>query len=523
MRLFLEEEPFPFLVVTTLFANGRLYTRAQGFSDGSLLVRGDRIEAVIDRADGEDERALSRRAESTVDLAGAYVLPGFVDTHIHLATLALKTARCDLAGALSARQVCDLLAAWRRERQGPSVMGVDWDESRWSEPEALTKAMLDRIDSQRPVLARRICGHVGVANTVLFAKLPPNPTLIDAESGLIREHALWEAGRLCAPDLSVLRDGLEGAIRSLHALGITAVHDIVEPKKFDAYVEGLARSGAPLRIDALMHVHPRELEPYRERARDMDPKFFRIAGVKCFLDGSLGGFTAALHEPYAESDQRGTLLMETPALQTIVEGAHARGYACAMHAIGDRAIDQALDAVEGLPRNAQGVRIEHCEVAGPAQLERLRKSPVFLALQPNFVRGWGMPGGLYEQRLGKNRLRFCNPFRTFQEAGIRFVFGSDGMPPGPLHGMRGAVEHANPNERLGRAEAIAYYTDAPNRAGLHQRDAGTLEAGQLADFVAIDANPLESPLDAIQVLKTVVGGRVVYSKGDPAKVEGHPV
>ncbi len=497
--------------MTTLFTNGWIYTPSRVFRRGSLLVRDDRIAAVhLEGPPPEGEKT------ATVDLAGGYVLPGFVDTHSHLSSLALKGARCDLAGARSARDVCDLLAAWQREREARSVMGVDWDESRWTDPEPVTRSMLDAIDARQPVLARRICGHMGVANTVLLAKLTSSPTFIDTASGLLREHALWEAGRLCEPDLTALRDGVEGAIRTLHALGITAIHDIVEPKKFDVYMEGVARSRARLRIDVLLHIHPSDLEPYLEKARDTDPAFFRVAGIKCFLDGSLGAFTAAVHEPYAGRSERGTLLMGTTELTSVVEATHARGYACAMHAVGDRAIDQALDALDGLPKDADTVRIEHCEIVGPTQLDRLRQSPVFLALQPNFVRRWGMPRGLYEQRLGEKRLRSCNPFRTLRESGVPFVFGSDGMPPGPLYGLIGAIEHPVASERLGRTEAIEYYSAAPNRLRIHRRNGGTLEAGRLADFVVLDGNPLTSELDGVRVVRTVVGGQVVFDAAEGA-------
>jgi predicted amidohydrolase YtcJ len=501
-----EGRAFSFFVA--LFVNGRIFTASRVFRRGSLLVRGERIAAVL--GDGADTVPAAADIRATIDLAGAYVLPGFVDTHIHLSTLALKAERCDLSGARSAAEVCELLAAWRRERDLPTIMGVDWDESHWVHPTPVTKAMLDAIDAHRPVLARRMCGHVGVANTSLLSRLTQSPGFIDASSGLVREHALWEAGRLCGPGPTALRDGLEGAIRSLHALGITAVHDIVDPGKFDAYAEGISKSRAPLRIDVLLHAHPREIERHREKVRDADPRFLRVAGVKCFLDGSLGGFTAALHEPYAGSAERGTLLMETAALASIVEGAHAGGHSCAMHAIGDRAIDQALDVLDRLPHAAEHVRIEHCEVVGPKQLERLQARPVLLALQPNFVRGWGMPGGLYEQRLGADRLRSCNPFRTFQNAGIRFVFGSDGMPPGPLHGLVGAIDHPVNGERMDRAEAIARYTEIPNHVRFHAREAGALEPGRLADFVILDGNPLEADLDRIRVVRTVIGGRVVF-------------
>ena len=121
-----------------------------------------------------------------------------------------------------------------------------------------------------------------------------------------------------------------------------------------------------------------------------------------------------------------------------------------MHAIGDRAIDQALDAMVCVPDDAENLRIEHCELVGDDQVRRLARSPVLLVVQPNFVRNWGMSGGAYEKQLGAARFRRCNRWRTLREAGIPFVFSSDCMPPGPLHGLSGATEH--PVELAGKQD-----------------------------------------------------------------------
>jgi predicted amidohydrolase YtcJ len=183
---------------------------------------------------------------------------------------------------------------------------------------------------------------------------------------------------------------------------------------------------------------------------------------------------------------------------------------CALHAIGDRAIDQALDAMTGVSSDAENLRIEHCEVAGDGQVERLARSPALLVMQPNFVRNWGMSGGIYERRLGAARFRHCNRWRTLRDAGIPFVFSSDCMPPGPLHGLAGATEHPFQEERLDPADAIDRYTRLPNQVGLHRREAGTLEPGKLADLVVLDGNPLDGDFDRIRVRQTFVGGQLVY-------------
>ena len=493
--------------MSTLLQNGWIYTPAHVFRRGSVSVRGDRIEQVV----FENTEAQPAPGDiTTIDLRGGYLLPGFVDSHTHLTSLALKTARCDLSAARSADDVCRLLEQWAVDHDTPCIMGVDWDERDWTGPAHPTRLMLDAIDKTRPVLARRICGHMGVANTPLLEKLPPKTGLIDNDTGVVREHALWEAGQICGPDLETLHEGIETAIRSLHRLGITAVHDIVEPAKFDFYLEGVMKSHVPLLIDVLVHTHPDDLAPCIEKARQTDPLFFRIAGVKCFLDGSLGGHTAALNEPYADSDtDRGTLLMGNEELSSIIGASVARGYACAMHAIGDRAIDQALDAVAGVPSDAEHLRIEHCELVGDEQIDRLVRSPVMLVMQPNFVRNWGMSGGLYEKRLGAARFRLCNRWRTLREAGVPFVFSSDCMPPGPLHGLSGATQHPIEDERLDPVDAIDRYTRLPHEVGLHKREAGLLEPGHLADLVVLDGDPLDGDFDRVHVKQTFVGGRLV--------------
>jgi predicted amidohydrolase YtcJ len=493
--------------MATLIQNGWIYTPAQVFRRGSLLVRDDRIEQIFFE-NTKPVRPIPGDVK-TVDLLGAYLLPGFVDAHTHLTSLALRTARCDLSTARSADHVCRLLGEWAAAHDAPTIMGIDWDESPWRDAAHPTRSMLDAIDSTRPVLARRICGHVGVANTPLIARLPAGSGQVDGDTGLVREHAVWEAGQICGPDLDTLHGGMETAIRSLHRLGITAVHDVVEPAKFDFYLEGVTRSRAPLRIDVLMHTHPGDLPPYIEKAQQADSDFFKISGMKCFLDGSLGGRTAALHEPYARGG-RGTLLLANDELASIVEASVERGYVCAMHAIGDRAIDQAMDAASSVPRDAEHVRIEHCEVVGDKQVDRLARSPVILAVQPNFVRNWGMPGGPYEQRLGAVRFRQCNRWRTLRQAGVPFVFSSDCMPPGPLFGLVGATKHPIEDERLDPADAIDRYTRLPNQVGLHKREAGLVEPGQLADLVVLDGNPLDGDFDHIEVRQTFVGGRLVY-------------
>jgi predicted amidohydrolase YtcJ len=493
---------------TMILQNGLLYTTQDEFKRASLVVSGNRIEEVLaadiglpsDVAEGAD----------TVDLNGAYVLPGFVDTHIHLTALALNKLRCNLSTANSARDVCEQLSEWAAAHGEPVVVGVDFDESQWEHATLPTRVMLDGIDDKRPILVRRICGHLGVVNTPLLERLPKRPDLVDEEAGTVREHALWDAGRLWEPEPGHVVAAMDAAIQDLHGLGVTTIHDIVDPKHFDAYISGVSQSPRPLRIDALLHTNPRHLEHYKRKCEESGARDLRLAGLKCFLDGSLGARTAALNADYTDGYGWGNLLLRKEVVQALAEECSENGYVLAIHAIGDRAIDQALGVFRGFPQDSGLFRIEHCEVAGPAQIESLKTAPVFLSLQPNFVRNWGQPGGLNERRLGEDRNKWCNRFRSLIDTGVACVFGSDGMPPGPLFGMKGATEHPVSDERLTVPEALTAYTNRPHSLPAHARDAGTLDRGRLADLTVLDKDPLTEDLDTIRVLKTMVDGEIVF-------------
>jgi predicted amidohydrolase YtcJ len=231
-----------------------------------------------------------------------------------------------------------------------------------------------------------------------------------------------------------------------------------------------------------------------------------------YLDGSIGARTAALHTPYEDDPTTGTLLVEPGSLRETLRSSSERGISCAVHAIGDRAVATALGEMQAVGDGR--FRIEHAEVIGPAEMELARGSSVALVMQPNFVRNWAGENGLYHRRLGGERWRRNNPFRSLVEAGVRIAFSSDGMPPGPLYGIRGATRHPNAAESISATVALELYTDAPTRVGAHPgRPAGRLEPEALCDMVHLSANPLLGDLDGIQILGTWVGGRHVYPDG----------
>lgn len=497
-----------------LFTNARFLTPNGDFEDAALLVGDGRIAArVPGPAAGE---TVGRDGVERVDLGGRWVVPGFVDAHIHLRAVALKRLRSDLAPARSAG---DVVARLREHagRTGGAVVGVDWDETHWADAGTPTRDALDAISRTRPVLARRVCGHVAVANTALLALLGDVvPAFVDAATGRIVETAVERANRVCDPPAEETIPAFEDAIGELHALGITGIHDIVGVSTLDGYLAGVARARAPLHIDALFVATPAEFEDLRARCRREAPRL-RAAGIKLFSDGSIGGHTAAVNEAYADAPTRGELLVEPDALRATLGACAQRGIACAVHAIGDRAVGMVAGAMAGVDGGGR-FRIEHAELIGERELEAVAACGAVLVMQPNFVRNWAAPGALYETRLGERRWRNLNRFATLERRGVDFVFSSDGMPPGPLFGLVGATRHPVPGESITPASALRRYTEGPCRMAGHRRPGGRLEPGAPADLAVLDGDPLSAPADgaadaadrAPRVVATVVGGETVF-------------
>jgi predicted amidohydrolase YtcJ len=233
-----------------------------------------------------------------------------------------------------------------------------------------------------------------------------------------------------------------------------------------------------------------------------------VAGFKGFLDGSLGARTAAISGSYDGGQEDGMLLGEEEALLGAIQRGRGAGFAIALHAIGLRAIRQALSTYASPRPIAEDLlRIEHGEQCDDAAMERAAELGVVWSMQPNFTARWQGTGGMYEAMLGPARARSLNRFRSVWRSG-RLLFGSDMMPAGPLEGLIGALEHPDPAERLPLAAALqAYMLDGPV-------DGGFLDAGQPAELVVLEAprgNLSEAILNrSARVVWTYAAGRTLW-------------
>jgi hypothetical protein len=243
----------------------------------------------------------------------------------------------------------------------------------------------------------------------------------------------------------------------------------------------------------------------------------RIGGC-ILLDGDVDPKTAALLDPYANDPTcYGTLYYEDEVVNDFALAAHKEGLQIAFHAVGDAAVEQALNAydaaLEQFPREDHRHRIEHCTIMHEEQILRAQRLGVALAIQPPFNHFW--PHTNYFHDLGEERAWKVDQVRTFMRPNLLVAGGSDSTvtPMGPLIGVHAAINHSNPAERIGVYDAMELYTINAAHIAFQEHDRGSLEVGKLGDLVVLAENPFEvdqRTIKDIKVERTVIGGDIVY-------------
>ena len=471
-----------------------------------------------------------------VDLAGRTLLPGFVDAHTHLTTVGRSLVHADLGDADSPADAVDRLAQRAAAvdaadpaesvPSAPWVLGYGYDESTWTDDRYLTRADLDRVSTDRPVAAFREDMHVAAINEVALerfadalAAAPPGTVQTDADgdpTGVLFEAAIDPIYEAVEPGVEGTRAEVEAGLRLCRERGITAFHDMVRDSHAPRVYRELEAAGE-LTARVRINYWTDHLDAVQEAGlpTNAGSAFVQTGAIKSFSDGSFGGRTAKLTEPYADAPaETGQWVVDPDAIGEWVAAATDAGYQFTTHAIGDAAIDAVLDAYETDAVDDPGAarhRIEHVELADDAAIERLAETGIVASVQPNFLK-WAGEDGLYEARLGAARTARTNRYRDMLDAGVRLAFGSDGMPMDPLYGVHCAVTAPAASQRLTVTEALRAYTAGAAYAGFDEDRLGTLERGTCADFVVLEESPWDpaAAICDIDVAMTVVDGAVVY-------------
>ena len=466
-------------------------------------------------------------ADRVVELPGATVVPGFIDTHVHLTGTGMALANADVEAAGSANALLDIARsrAASAEGVGPIVLR-GFDETRWTDPSHPGIDLLDEA-CELPLVIHRADGHVALANSAALVA----SGLASDEDGVERDGAGRPTGRVVGEAVARLERWAASTLddRAIQELqlqaaalgasrGVTTIHEMSMPHWLglrDLQVFLGHRERLPL--DAMPLVATMDIPQI------MDLGLPAIGG-DLPVDGSIGARTAAVMAPFAGGRGSGACYHEEDELAAFFRAGHLAGLQVGVHAIGDRAIDQvlgvwervyhALDSRERRHFRARRHRIEHFEMAGPAEVERAAMLGLAVSVQPSFDRLWGGHGGLYESALGPDRARAMNPFRTMLERGIEVGAGSDTpvTPFDPMLSIAACESHHDPAQRLSRFEAIRLHTVGSARVGHQEEKKGGLAPGMHADFAVFDADLLTADtVEGSRPILTVSLGREVFA------------
>ncbi len=504
-------------------------TGREPIEDGVILVEGDRIKAVGRRGEVE----IPEDAE-VIDASGKTVLPGLIDAHCHFLMMGLGLLRyIDLSGAKSLQEALEMVRKRVEETpKGQWVLGRGWDESNWPERRYITKEDLDPIAPENPVMLVRICGHLISVNSRALELAgitaeTPNPPggLIDKgpdgePTGILRDARGLIERVIPPPTEEEALEGLKRACDLALRLGCTSIQDAgLNPFALSVYQRAWEMGILKVRAYLMLAEEAAEAAERLGIRTGFGDEMLKIGSVKLLADGSMGARTAALFEPYADDPStRGIFTLEPEELRRLIREAHSRGFQVAVHAIGDRGIEEVINAIEEAlrenPRRDHRHRIEHCEVLTPNQIERIRELNLIASMQPNFVGNWSGPGGMYEARLGPERLRRNNPYRALLDEGVHVAFGSDSMPFHPLYGIWSAVNHPIRESRISVVEAVRCYTWESAYSSFEEHLKGSLEPGKLADITIVDGDMIAEPdrIKDMEVYMTIVGGRILYRR-----------
>jgi len=491
----------------------------------AVEIRGDRIVAVGSAAELRRPGLVEER------FPGAFIAPGLRDAHFHPVPYAATLAGIGLKDAADLAEVTARIADAAASTTGP-VLGLRLDDESLAEGRLPVRDELDAALPDRPVLLKRYCGHVAVANTVALiagridASTPDPPGgTIDRDAagvptGVLRETAIDLVAT--ALDVSALVDAptLVDAMAGLAGLGLTSIGAMLGlgngpwASLGDEVALVVAAAGdLPIRLHGFVIARSTaDLEDAAARLSEAGPKV-RWAGVKLFADGSLGGHTAALCRGYHDAPGSTGMLRLTDEDVALAAAALDLGGDVAIHAIGDRACHEVLDVFEGFVAGGidpRRLRLEHASVLLPDDVTRIADLGIVASVQPAFLASettW------LERRVGPERLPLTYPLRSLLDAGALLAGGSDCPvePPHPLWGMAAARDRAGiwPAERLDAGEALALFTTG---AAAAMGEAPPLAVGSPADLVVLDVDPLAATPDELRragVDATYVGGAEV--------------
>lgn len=488
-------------------------------------VEGERIAIV-----GSLNEVKKGQSKSTqfINLKGKTLLPGFIDSHVHLMYTGLSLLGVDLSTVQSIDEVLKKI----KERAkitplGEWILGYLFNEALTQEKRFPTKKELDAVSTEHPIYISHYTYHSCAVNTIALQRLNISINL----EGINKDSKGEIIGEIDDPAINEVNNRMNNLIGEKNRLkaviaaaqkalqvGITTLHAKEEFQNANFILENKDR--LPIRIRILFFL--RTLKKEVEEIINLD--FLQKRNCICLIaDGAIETHTAALFRPYTDDQTTsGMLYYSDEEIQGFMEKAHRAGFQISIHCESERSIEQALlgyeRALRKNPRKNHRHRIEHFELPTFNQIDRVAKTEVALAMQPIFIPICGGDNLEAERKLlGKERVKRYHPYRTILDKGILVAGGSDSpvTQMNPLKGIQAALTHPNKDQRIALDEAIRFYTINGAKIGFEEKEKGTIEKEKLADFVVLSEDPyrvLPEKIGKIHIEMTIVGGKVVYKK-----------
>jgi predicted amidohydrolase YtcJ len=532
----------------TLYRGGTVLTLGSAAPRAAALAtRGDRIVAIGAEAQCRAAlRSAGVHQVEEVNLGGACLLPGFIDTHLHPIGLLYFDMHADLRGVDSIAAVQDRLRdAAARLQDDEWLVGLQLEDADLAERRLPTRRELDAACGTHPVVVMKHDGHSACGNSRALAAAGIDASTADppgghierdadgAPNGVCREAAAQRLfGAVPTPGLARLTATADRTFARLAAHGITAIGAILQtdeegPGGASGRLESMAMqvllAQAPFSIYSILIGRTVEAAVAARDSALHDPTAgHRVGGFKIFSDGTFGSCTACMHEPFSDRpDARGYMTLGEDEILARMRAAHTAGLQICVHAIGDAAVERCVGLFEQLlaeqPRPDHRHRLEHASLVAPALVPRLRKLGLVVSTQPLFIHSekhW------LHRRLGAERARYTYPLRSLVEAGVVVAGASDAPVESTdvLHAIQCCVtrEGFETHEALTPEQALRLFTRDAAYAQFAEREMGTLAPGKRADLVVLSADPLRvapERIAALRVLRTICGGRVTHDAG----------
>lgn len=492
------------MCVLIVYTNAKVYTMDDSLpiANSLAILKGE----IVDVGFNVEEKYLGAKV---IDLDGKVIVPGFIDSHIHLTSIAKLKKWINLRSVKSIEELKRVLKKHRETSNNAWIIGRGFNEEKFDEKKLPTRYDLDEAVPDRPVIIIRICGHIGVANT-LALKLLGLWNIKNEEhlsQGILREKLLSEVlNKIPKPSFEELKILIRNTIKELLSYGLTTICSVsATPQEYLVLKETVMNT-----INVKLIPNIEYLEYFLKTANEKI-EHLKIIGFKIFADGSFGGRTAALREPYNdEPGNKGLLLLKHHEIRANILKVSKRGYMLAVHAIGDRAIEEVVKAVKEHKALRKYLRIEHCSLTPPDIInELIENKPHAIVVQPHFrISDWWL-----KDRIG-DRIKWAYAFKTLLKNNFTVASSSDAPvePFNPLVNIWASISKKAIGEHVSRKEALKMYTKYAAKA-LRETRVGVLRKGFKADFVVLNDDIFKVSLNKVKRLRvetTVVKGKTVY-------------